>query len=189
MDTKTCGKCEKTLPAEEFSIKNKKTGLRQSRCKACVREYGKQHHQNNKAVYAEKAERNRLVARAKAEEYVRLSLVGQCCKGCSTDQALTYYQGVGAKTQPVYMAVKSGLSLARVQEAIDRSFVVCEPCRQKGFFINGIQPWSQLNQPQRDAERAKRTEPSLIQQDPGRYKNYRRVAEPAETPSTEDSES
>lgn len=174
MDTKKCGCCGETLPVENFSLKNKATGLRQSKCKPCVRSYGKQHYQSNKDEYLDKAARNSMVARERAGDYARLSLVGKTCTECGAAENLTYYQGVGAQGQPVHMTVHAGLSLERVQQAIDRSTVLCGKCRQNGFYA-GIALWSHLTQPQREAQQRARTEPPLIVQDPGRYKNYRRV--------------
>lgn len=52
---KTCSKCDKSKSLEEFSLKNKNTGLRSSWCKACNREYQKNHYKLNKEMYREKA--------------------------------------------------------------------------------------------------------------------------------------
>lgn len=182
--TKVCGNCKQEKPLEEFSLKNKKTGLRQSRCKGCVREYGKAHYAANTPVYVEKAALHTDKARATNAEYVRLSLVGKACLHCESPEDLLYYQGKGAKGQPVHMTVHAGLSTARVQEAIDRSHITCRPCIQKGF-AEGFAEWGSLSHKQRKARQAQQTEVPDYKKTPGLYKTYRPVApevRPAATP-------
>lgn len=184
MTTKTCGKCHLELPLSEFSVKDKKTGRRQSKCKACVRAYGKQHYQANTEVYAKKAELRNAAVRATNNEYVRLSLVGKACSKCSGTEDLLYYQGKGATGQPVHMAANAALALDRVKEAIARSVVVCRPCLSKTVTEGAFTEYGAMSSPARAIHRATRTEPPAHVADPGRYKKYRALgSKPKEAPA------
>lgn len=172
--TKTCGQCKQEKPLEAFSLKDKKTGLRQSKCKECVRAYGKQHYAANTQTYVEKAARHAEAARATNREYVRLSLVGKSCTHCNSTEDLLHYQGKGAKGQPVHMAVHAGLSITRVEQAIKRSHITCRSCIQKGF-AESFAEWGSLSHAQRIARQAERSELPEYKQNPGMYKAYRPV--------------
>lgn len=171
--TKVCGCCKKELSLDEFSVKVAAKGTRQSKCKACVRAYGKTHYRSKVGTYVAKAAVHNERYRAENAEYVRLSLVGKSCLHCGSTEDLTYYQGVGATEQPVHMALHAAVSKARVQEAINRSDVHCKPCLQ-GVLAMGIEPWSRMTREQRAAFRASNP-PHPRKTNPGMYKNYRRV--------------
>lgn len=52
---KTCGKCQRMLPEECFSLRSKKDVCRQYACKSCHKAYASQHYQVNKDRYRETA--------------------------------------------------------------------------------------------------------------------------------------
>lgn len=52
---KQCGRCKKTLSLDSFSFKNKEKGWYSSYCKECNKAKNKEHYQENKATYREKA--------------------------------------------------------------------------------------------------------------------------------------
>lgn len=54
-EAKTCTGCQQALNLSQFGIKDPKTGRQLSRCRACVRAYGKRHYADNTQVYVEKA--------------------------------------------------------------------------------------------------------------------------------------
>lgn len=174
---KTCGTCQQSQPVSEFSVKNKVTGTLQSRCKGCVRDYGRRHYAANTEVYLEKAARHNDVARERNTTMVAQSLAGQECAGCGHGVAgdLHYYNGSIENGQSVSMAVRSGLSEAAVLEAIGRSTVICTACRNN-HFSNNIIPWANLTQAQRTQLQADRVAAGFEPKPSGYYKDYRRVA-------------
>jgi len=51
----TCYVCKSSLDELMFSFKNKKQGIRSTKCKTCTKLYLKEHYKNNKSKYIEKA--------------------------------------------------------------------------------------------------------------------------------------
>lgn len=68
---KTCKKCLKELPLENFYIKNKKTNLRRTTCKACMYEESKQYKQLNKEKISQQLKDYRIKNINKLTEYLK----------------------------------------------------------------------------------------------------------------------
>lgn len=60
---RTCSICQRSRPSSEFALKNAGTGLRSTKCRACQRAYARQHYQEHRTVYLEKARRRRMAQR------------------------------------------------------------------------------------------------------------------------------
>src|SRR5207248_372665 len=83
---RVCSTCRVAKPITEFSIKNKNTGLRRSKCKACQRAYSKRHYRDNREVYLDKAGRRNKVERDRIAAFVLGYLRDHPCVDCgSTD--------------------------------------------------------------------------------------------------------
>jgi len=176
---KKCGKCLQVKPASEFSVKDKSTGRLASRCKECVRAYGKQHYAANTQAYVAKAARHNEVARERNAELVRLSLAGQSCAQCGNpDEAqLCHYNGSVENGQAVHQAVHAALSEAAVLDAIGRSVIICIACRTE-HFTSLIKPWAMMSHEQRKKLQAERAAAGIAPAPSSTYKNYRPVAAP-----------
>lgn len=173
--TKSCGSCKQLLPRSEFNWKDQAKGRLQSKCRCCTKAYGKQHYQANTDTYVEKAARNKAPAVLRNRVHVDDALADQTCRICDGTEALTHYQGKGATTQPVHQAVYMGLSLKSVQDAMDRSQVVCQACLQTQFG-EGLAPWQRLTHAERQALRAQREADGMPRQPKDVFKKYKRVA-------------
>jgi len=68
MSTRICTGCSRSLPEDNFDLKDRMTGRRRARCRDCVREYSRRHYEANREEYIDRAkESNRaLVARKRA---------------------------------------------------------------------------------------------------------------------------
>jgi len=58
-EVRTCTGCQRSLPVTEFGIKNKKTGRRNTRCRACVRATSREHYRKNREIYLERNRRRK----------------------------------------------------------------------------------------------------------------------------------
>ena len=78
METKLCTKCGQVKPIFEFGLnKSKKDGL-QCHCKECVKLYRKQHYENNKQYYKDKAKAYRQAGRDCLIEYKSHLICSEC---------------------------------------------------------------------------------------------------------------
>lgn len=66
-----CNCCNENKPDEAFSYRNKKEGIRHKKCKECVAKVVKQHYENNKDDYKERAKNNRHNEYAKTKQLIR----------------------------------------------------------------------------------------------------------------------
>jgi hypothetical protein len=84
VDLKVCCTCKRSLPLSEFSIKNRRTGLRAAKCKACQRAYAREHYRKNRDKYLAKASRRNAVERERLALMLRSYLEEHPCVDCGT---------------------------------------------------------------------------------------------------------
>jgi hypothetical protein len=82
MDKKICGTCKQELDLIEFSLKNAKTNKRQSKCKACQKEYSKKHYLANKTEYFDKAKANNKKYKERNKDFLIALKEGVPCMDC-----------------------------------------------------------------------------------------------------------
>ncbi len=74
VDVKRCCACRVTKALTEFSLKNKETGRRSSKCRPCQAEYSRRHYRRNREVYLRRAsarrKRGREICRQEAYEHL-----------------------------------------------------------------------------------------------------------------------
>ena len=128
MASKKCGDCHLEKPVDEFAFKNKITGLRQSRCKPCMRIYQKAHYENNKRAYIDKAKVSNAAAKSRLTVLRDAFLQGKCCSVCSRTEDLTFYQRPGSGAERVHEVVRGRGSPERLQKAMEASYVMCNTC-------------------------------------------------------------
>ena len=80
--TKQCSTCKRSLPLSEFAIKNRRTGLRSSKCRACQRAYAKEHYRKNRDKYLAKASRRNAAERERFAAMVLGYLSEHPCVDC-----------------------------------------------------------------------------------------------------------
>jgi hypothetical protein len=131
MDTKTCGCCKQTKPTRDFSVKNRHTGLLQSKCKECTRNYSKGHYAGNKEEYVARAGARNKQVRASFTAQRDAYLAGCSCSKCGgTTQLQLVSKGSG---RPMHEVIGSALSQEAFQEALGCSFVRCLVCNGEEF--------------------------------------------------------
>jgi len=80
--TKQCSTCKRSLPLSEFAVKNRRTGLRSSKCRACQRAYAKAHYRKNRDKYLAKARRRNAAERERFAAMVLGYLSEHPCVDC-----------------------------------------------------------------------------------------------------------
>lgn len=126
--TKVCGCCHQTLPIEAFSIKNKQTGLRQSKCKKCHKAYSDAHYQATKATRIPRAKERKHLVKADYRQRLAEFCQDKSCVKCGETLGLTFMRQPGYKGTPVHEAVREGLGESTFQEALAHSELWCETC-------------------------------------------------------------
>lgn len=134
--TKLCRKCGDEKPIDQFNWKDKKKGKRQTQCKACHAAYRRQHYQDNKEKYKEKARRwnreNMEEYRMKMRRYVFDYLLGHPCVDCGeTNPIVLDFDHVrGEKIMEISVMLGSMAKLERIQAEIDKCDVRCANCHR-----------------------------------------------------------
>jgi hypothetical protein len=82
VDTKRCTGCGLERPIGEFPIKNKKSGRRSTRCRACRSAYGKLHYQKNRDRYCARPRAPRHEQREPYWAWVMTFLASHPCIDC-----------------------------------------------------------------------------------------------------------
>ena len=137
--TKRCSRCGETKVVSEFSIKNSKTGLRASRCRACVAAYGRDHYRQNKASYLRKARRHQTEDRARVRAAMADHLRAHPCVDCGESDILLLdfdHRDRSQKRASVSRLVGTG-SLKLVMDEIAKCDVRCGNCHRKRTAADG----------------------------------------------------
>lgn len=125
MEQKTCIKCHETKNITEF---NRKKDRRLARCKICTREQIRQHYQNNKQYYIDKAQYLRKKNRQNLLEYWSKHY----CVDCGEDdpRCLTFDHVRGKKINCISSLIASW-SWKRLLTEIAKCEVRCANCHCK----------------------------------------------------------
>lgn len=137
MKTITCNSCKHTLSETEFALKNKATGRRNTKCKACQRAYAKQHYAENTETYVARAGvRNRQVKDSYRATLAPLIESGVCvCCGVAAGKAvkgkpsrLVFVRKTGYTGTPLHDVIREKMSQAAFDEALRHSELKCDAC-------------------------------------------------------------
>lgn len=142
-ETLFCTSCGQEKPLEEFSFRNKKKGIRQTRCKACIRAYNRQHYQVNKRYYKKKARRRNDQYRVLAQRYIVNYLLEHPCVDCGeTDPLVLDFDHVRDKKRlNVSEMVHSCYSIDSIKKEVAKCVVRCANChriktiKEKGWYL------------------------------------------------------
>lgn len=132
-ETKFCTKCGDEKPITEFSFKNKKRGIRQTRCKTCMRAYSKRHYRANKKAYNEKARRWDKAHKKAVQQYVIEYLIEHPCVDCGeTNPLVLEFDHIhGNKVAAVSELISEKNSLRKVKAEIAKCEVRCGNCHRR----------------------------------------------------------
>ena len=131
-ETKRCSRCGETMAVGEFSIKNKKTGLRRTWCRECARAYGRQHYRQNRWPYLERRREWRRGERPRIVAAVADFLRAHPCVDCGERDILLLdfdHRDPATKVAPV-SRMMHGASMSAVLAEIAKCDVRCGNCHR-----------------------------------------------------------
>lgn len=79
---RVCRTCEKELEPASFSVKNKNTGLLNTRCKKCVAENSKSWYSENKEAHIKNVKQNKIVYAQQIRSFIWGYLKDNPCVDC-----------------------------------------------------------------------------------------------------------
>ena len=127
---KHCNECDTDKLLEEFSIRNKDKGTRNSRCKQCIRDYGKKHYLDNKSDYLQSSAAYKAKVRA---WYTNLKST-LSCEHCGEDHPAVlqfHHTDPSQKDFEISRVISSGPSIERIEAEIAKCIVLCANCHFK----------------------------------------------------------
>jgi hypothetical protein len=117
---------------ENFAVRNRVRGTRQSICKSCQSQYGKQHYQTYRSAYIRKA-RIRNAAQSKINgEFLIEYLSNHPCVDCGeADIVVLEFDHQQDKLLIVSVLSREGYSLDKLKQEIAKCEVVCANCHRR----------------------------------------------------------
>lgn len=134
IEERECSNCHETKPIEEFAFRNKKTGRRLARCRACVATYHKEWYQKNKEAHIKNVGRRSKKLRLAFKQTLYEYLLEHPCVDCGeTDPVVLEFDHVrGEKLADITrMGDRSG---AAIQAEIAKCEVRCANCHRRKHF-------------------------------------------------------
>ena len=124
---KFCNTCQTSKPDDQFSKKGK--GL-QSRCKACHTNYLKEHYNNNKIYYKDKAS----ISRQGKRQWMRDFKATLACSACGENDpcCLDFHHTNGEEKEFLVSGMAGhGVSKDKILKEIAKCVVLCANCHRK----------------------------------------------------------
>lgn len=131
---KQCTKCKKEKTEDSFSFKVKTTGLRQMQCKECVRSLVKNHYNQNKEYYLNKAKKRNSEYKNLVNTYIYQYLLKNHCVDCGESDVTVLefdHQGKKPKLQAVSQLVRRQYTFDKIVEEIEKCEVRCANCHRR----------------------------------------------------------
>lgn len=142
---KTCIECKNQRTLEDFSWKNKKLGLRHSRCRICHRLFCKKWYDSNKEKQLECVRKNNVRYKDRNREYIWEYLLKHPCVDCGeTDPVILEFDHREPKHKSCNVSdfVRTKACLKRLITEIEKCDVRCANChrrktaKQLGWWID-----------------------------------------------------
>jgi len=141
MTTRVCTKCGKEKDIEEFPLRNRFTQRRQSHCKDCSLEMGRDWYQRNKEYQIANARKHSTEYREAIREYLYNYLLSHPCEECGeSDPVVLEFHHVGEKDMAIAEMVTRITSIDRLEEELRKCRVLCSNChrrltaKERGWF-------------------------------------------------------
>ena len=131
--TRRCCACGEVKSMSQFAIKNKKTGLRATKCRACQRAYSREHYMRNRDVYLKRAAVRRRSDREACRQKVYDHLSSHPCVDCGeTDPIVLDFDHRERSTKRGTVSRLAGhASWPQVEKEIAGCDVRCANCHRR----------------------------------------------------------
>ncbi len=131
---KTCSRCGRSLPLEDFTWKDKAKSKRHYACRDCMREYIRNHYKNHTRYYVEKAHRRKkrylIETYAKIKEYF---LAHPCADCGEADPVVLEFDHIdrSTKTAAISVMIKFQRPWRVILQEIEKCEVRCANCHRR----------------------------------------------------------
>jgi len=141
MATRICSKCGLPKDIEEFPLRNRFTQRRQSYCKDCKSDMGKNWYERNKDYQIANARKHSTEYRDSIREYLHNYLLNHPCVSCGeTDPVVLEFHHLHSKDMAISEMVTRVTSIERLEEELKKTEVLCANChrrltaKERGWF-------------------------------------------------------
>lgn len=149
-----CSRCKIEKPLQEFNYKFKKLGIRQKACRECTRVEIRNHYDNNREYYLQKAQKRNKIIRDRNRDYILNYLATHVCVDCGeNDPIVLEFDHTGNKEFDIAL-LKRDHSLIDLEAEIKKCEVRCSNCHKRktakefGWYKN-VAPVAQLDRARR----------------------------------------
>jgi hypothetical protein len=131
-----CNKCGALKEDPLFPFRNKAAGIRHTICKKCNQTGGRDHYNNYKSYYKEKAKKRSQALRAALRDQLFEYLSLHPCMDCKeSDPIVLEFDHVrGEKVRGISAMVSGALSWSTILEEISKCEVVCANCHRRRTY-------------------------------------------------------
>src|SRR5579883_2746968 len=131
-DKKHCPGCDRDLELNNFAWKHMARGIRQTWCRACLKEANRVHYLNNAQAYKDRAiERNTRMRNENKQKLLVYLQEHHCVDcGCSDIRVLDFDHVRGKKIENIAVLISQGTPWPRIEAEIAKCEVRCANCHR-----------------------------------------------------------
>lgn len=138
MDTRQCARCKKHKKLSLYSWKNRNKGWKNSLCKPCHADYRREHYQDHKQKYIQKAKKWNKQQTKILQKLILEYLQSHSCVDCGvTDIRVLDFDHRKEKFMGVSQMVRNCYSIEAVKQEIEKCDVRCANCHRIKTFSQG----------------------------------------------------
>lgn len=130
--SKYCNLCSQILSLDSFSFKDKKKGIRHSKCKECHTAYAKIHYKLNEETYKGRAKLTNKKSISAKVDYVRQLKEKNPCTDCGNFYPFYVmdFDHLFEKTHLISTLVKGASSMDTLNKELAKCELVCANCHR-----------------------------------------------------------
>ena len=129
--TRTCGRCQQTLPLSNFAWRRKTRGQRDNYCRACRAAYKREHYAAHRERYIAKALRRKQTVAAERSAYLVEFFRERPCIDCGeTDPLVLEFDHLRDKSFNIAHGLRDS-NWQAVLDEIAKCDVVCANCHRR----------------------------------------------------------
>ena len=142
-ETSRCSRCKTIKPSEDFAWRRREKGQRDTYCRPCRSDYGKEHYAAHRQRYIDQATVIKKRLSRERTAFLFDFFAAHPCTDCGErDPLVLEFDHIGEKSFGISHALR-GHNWQRVLDEIARCEVVCANCHrrrtiQRGRFMRGI---------------------------------------------------